>query len=124
MGMFDSVTSEIPLPDGFAGELQTKDFACALLTLLIRADGRLLERITKFVEIPENERPPTKSPLEAFRTSRRIVDLGWRDTDFHGDLSLVGCGDADEQHFYIARFTHGTLEWIKNVNEKEFMERR
>jgi len=40
--MFDRVRCEIPLPDGFAGEMQTKDFDCVLSTLLIRADGRLM----------------------------------------------------------------------------------
>jgi len=33
MGMFDHVRCEVPLPDGFKGEMQTKDFACTLSKL-------------------------------------------------------------------------------------------
>jgi len=43
MGMFDYVRSEIPLPNGFTGDLQTKDFDCIMTTILIRADGRLVK---------------------------------------------------------------------------------
>lgn len=44
MGMFDTVQSEVPLPDGYTGELQTKSFDCVLTTILIRADLKLAKR--------------------------------------------------------------------------------
>lgn len=61
MGMFDRVRSEIPLPDGFTGELQTKGFDCILTTLLIRADGRLMIKECDWEEVPLEERPNPKS---------------------------------------------------------------
>jgi hypothetical protein len=33
MGMFDYVRCGVPLPDGFEGELQSKDFDCAMSTI-------------------------------------------------------------------------------------------
>jgi hypothetical protein len=37
------------------------------------------------------------------------------DTDFHGDIRLVS--DDENHDVYIARFTHGTLEWIRPAAE-------
>ena len=42
MSLFDYILCEVPLPDGFAGELQTKDLGCYLLTHVITKNGRLL----------------------------------------------------------------------------------
>lgn len=41
MGMFDYVRCKAPLPDGFEGGLQTKDFDCELAMVEIREDGTL-----------------------------------------------------------------------------------
>lgn len=57
MGMFDNIRCQIPLPDGFTGEMQTKDFDCALGTLLIRADGRLMIEDCDWEDVPLEERP-------------------------------------------------------------------
>jgi hypothetical protein len=35
------------------------------------------------------------------------------DIDFHGDIRLVSEGEGGE---YIARFTHGTLEWVQPLD--------
>ena len=40
--MFDYLRCEVPLPDGFTGELQTKDFACDIATHVITKGGRLM----------------------------------------------------------------------------------
>jgi hypothetical protein len=37
------------------------------------------------------------------------------DTGFHGDIRLVS--DQGNHEVYIARFTHGTLEWIRPAAE-------
>ncbi len=42
MGMFDDVKCEVPLPDGFIGNFQSKTFDCLMDTYVIRADGRLV----------------------------------------------------------------------------------
>lgn len=37
------------------------------------------------------------------------------DIDFHGDIRLVA--DDGKYEAYIARFTHGTFEWIRAMSE-------
>jgi hypothetical protein len=41
--MYDIVRCERPLPDGYQGSFQTKDFDCTLALITIRADGRLVQ---------------------------------------------------------------------------------
>ena len=40
-----------------------------------------------------------------------IAHEGGVDTNFHGDIRLISESGAIEE--YVARFTHGTLEWIR-----------
>jgi hypothetical protein len=120
MGMFDYVRSEISLPDGFTGDLQSKDLDCAMATILIRADGRLM------IEQRDFERAPPSSdethPIRRLIGTVTSIHRGWKDMDYHGDFRFYGyestrLGNADVPHFYVARFTHGTLEYIKNERE-------
>jgi hypothetical protein len=37
------------------------------------------------------------------------------DTEFHGDIRLIS--DDREHRQFVARFTHGTLEWIRPIEE-------
>lgn len=116
MGMFDYVQSEVPLPDGYTGELQTKSLDCLLTTVLIRADGRLLIKDQEFEEVPVSERPFPNDPRKRFIGSMRVTQESWRDLNFHGDIEIYGYErDAEEWHGYVARFTHGQLEYIKDV---------
>ncbi|EQB04015.1 hypothetical protein [Sphingobium baderi] len=113
MGMFDHIYCEIPLPDGFTGEMQTKDFDRALGTLLIRADGRLMMEECDWEDVPLEGRPDPKLP---FIGSRRAINKRWRDLDFHGEFRFYGSGGfAGDWHEYIACFTHGALEAIHIV---------
>lgn len=115
MGMFDYVQCEVPLPNGFAGELQTKDFDCLLTTVLIRADGRLLVQDRVFEAVALNERPFPDDPRKRLIGARRLVSSCWRDLDFHGDFDFYGSDEDGEFHSYRARFTHGQLEWIRQL---------
>lgn len=111
MGMFDNIRCEIPLPEGFTGEMQTKDFDCVLGTLLIRADGRLMMEECDWEDMPLAERPDPRLP---FIGSRRAINRRWRDLDFHGEFRFYGSGGSrGDWHEYIARFTHGALESIE-----------
>ena len=93
MGMFDYVDCELPLPDGWKGKLQTRDFDCPYLeTYTIRADGRLIHRETR----------------KTFG-----VDV---DTNFHGILNFYGL-ENDEWHEYNAKFTDGQLVSISIVSD-------
>ena len=115
MGMFDHIRCEIPLPDGFTGEMQTKDFDCALSNLLIRANGRLMIEEREWEAVSLEERQNSKL---SFLKSRRVIARRWRDLDFHGDFHFYGWQKSDDtRREYWARFTHGSLEFIKLVSE-------
>jgi hypothetical protein len=124
MGMFDYVKSEVPLPDGYTGELQSKSFNFVLTTILIRADGRLLIKDQKYESVPLSERPFPHHPRTRLVGSLPVTDEGWRDLDFHGDFRFHGYdSSAKAQHDYLARFTHGQLEYIKTLPEPPTKER-
>jgi hypothetical protein len=115
MGMFDYVQSEIPLPDGFEGELQSKDFDCEMTTLVIRSNGRLEVERFEYEEVPPAERkhPDPNDPMHFVGMLRR-VNRRWEDLNFHGDFNFYGSneryGKPDYRwHEYIARFTDGKL---------------
>ena len=116
MGMFDYIRSEIPLPDGFTGELQTKDFNCDMATHVIRADGRLILAVLDHIEeVPLAERPyPDETGLLKWAGSMRTF---WRheDTNFHGIVNFYGGGGAEPWHEYNAKFTDGQLVEIVQV---------
>lgn len=110
--MFDRVYSEIPLPDGFSGEMQSKDFDCALGVLLIRGDGRLLIEDCEWQSVPSEEMP---NPIFPAMGILRAVNKRWRDLNFHGDFCFYGQEPDGKWHEYLARFTHGLLEKIDVV---------
>ena len=101
--MFDYVRSEIPLPDGFEGELQTKDIGDPYMNLAtIRANGRLVY----------DERPWQELDAET------ADDLDW-----HGFLNFYGSEGRHGQpgyrwHEYVAKFTDGQLVEIKLIEER------
>ena len=116
MGMFDHVQSEVPLPDGFTGELQSKSLDCSLTTILIRADGRLLIKDREFEIVPVSERPFPNDPKRHLFGATRVTSESWRDLDFHGDFEFCGYEwSVEKWHGYIARFTNGQLQYIKVV---------
>jgi hypothetical protein len=112
MGMFDYVRCEVPLPDGYAGELQTKDFDSPyLLTHVITKEGRLLQGVLlRIEEVPKAERDYPDAPDDDIRSwigsQRHVTEQ--RDANFHGMLSFYGLGD----HEYVAKFTDGQLVGI------------
>lgn len=57
MGLYDYVRCKRPLPDGFTGELKTKDFDCPYLEIYtITEGGRLTHRyISDWEPVPESE---------------------------------------------------------------------
>ena len=103
MGMFDDVLCEQPLPDGYEGEFQSKDFECLLDTYKISAEGRLLRREYEWVEADD-------APL-GIRKERR----GWTDTEYHGTFRFYDYADDKSWHEYEAKFTDGQLVEISQV---------
>lgn len=100
MGMFDTIHCEYPLPDARHQDLefQTKDLESLLSNYTITRDGRLV--------------------LHARKRRRGLDrDIEW---PLHGDLrfytSIKISGESTWVE-YVARFTHGLVEWIRPKEE-------
>lgn len=108
MGMYDVIRSDYPLPDPElqGAEFQTKDLGQTLSRYRITTEGRLC-RSREAVDIfDERGHPP-----------RLEEPASMEDTHYHGDINFytyVG----DERVEYRARFTHGTIEWIRCKTEE------
>ena len=103
MGLYDEIRWDAALPEGHPPDdriFQTKSLDPCLDHYLVTPEGRLL-----------------------------LVGNGWQDDDleqalnlkgvdveFHGDIRLVS---VKCHHEYLARFTHGTLEWIRPLADGE-----
>jgi hypothetical protein len=118
MGMFDYVKSERSLPDGFQGELQSKDFDCDMTLIKITAEGRLIiDRVIEWAEVPKAERPYPNAPdgsLESICGSVRFV-TNPVDLDYHGTFNFYGTDRIGNWHEYNAKFTDGNLVEIEQV---------
>lgn len=93
MGLFDEVTCKLEVPECKlpAGTLlQTKSLNCSMGQFSITEQGRLVSNGHMQSHMPD------------------------RDMDFHGDLELIGKNEEIAIHC-VARFTHGTLEWIRPI---------
>jgi len=95
MGMYDEIRWEATLPAGHPTDsrlFQTKSLDPCLEHYVVTREGRL------------------------FLVGNGLQDdADWdkdqgMDVEFHGDMSLVSMDGNIE---YLARFTHGTLEWIR-----------
>lgn len=120
MGIFDYVRCEVPLPDGFSGELQTKDFEDPYLeTYTIKKDGRLTKRYVERREpVPESEWKyvGATDALEQLwhEQSKTKPIFAESDINFHGMLNFYGTSGKREDgsyewHEYNAKFTDGKL---------------
>lgn len=110
MGMFDDVYCEADLPTRHPeGQraFQTKSLFCCLDRFTITKEGRLVLHESRFESLAE---AANGLPVLA------RIPVGDVDTDFHGDIRLTSTA---ENHFieYAARFTHGSLEWIRPWSE-------
>ncbi|HEY4594677.1 MAG TPA: hypothetical protein VIJ61_19820 [Thermoanaerobaculia bacterium] len=102
MGMFDTVSCEYPLPNARHQDLefQTKNLECALFTYIITREGRLIRRAW-------NRSGEKQNP-----------DVEWL---LHGDIRFYTSVKTEEPSWveYVARFTHGRIEWIRPLEEVE-----
>ncbi len=121
MGMFDYIKCEVPLPDGWTGELQSKDFDCEMVEHIISKDGRLMLERGHNEEVPRNERPyPDAKPgtLESICGIMRRVPK-YEDANFHGMVNFYGTDGKGGWHEYNAKFTDGRLMSIEAVPDAE-----
>lgn len=91
MGMFDYIRCDVPLPDGYKGELQTKDLECDLTSYLINGEKRL-------VALSYHDNYGAKHDLSCEDAT---------DLNYHGILRFYGVGPDDDWHEYNAKFTDG-----------------
>lgn len=101
MGMFDEIRWEATLPAGHPEDsrlFQTKSLDPCLEHYVVTREGRLLMVGNGWQEEADSDR-------------ERGIDV-----EFHGDMRLVS---VEGQTEYIARFTHGTLEWIRPLAAEE-----
>jgi len=117
MGMFDYIRCEVPLPDGFTGELQSKNFGCHLVTHVVTKEGRLLlcriDKTENVTEAEANDPDVFWSPTGSFRMHTSL-----HDSNFQGVVRFYGCeGDHRDGtwqwHDYNAKFVDGQLVTIE-----------
>lgn len=103
MGMYDEVWFEEALLDfpSSCRRFQTKSLDPCMDRYVVTREGRL--------SLAGNTLTEDAADAVARGRSEKI------DTDFHGDIRLVS--DDGKHEVYIARFTHGTLEWIRRAAE-------
>lgn len=99
MGMFDTIHCEYPLPvaEHQSLDFQTKNLECLLDIYTITRDGRLVRHARRggLWGAPEDH------------------DVEW---PLHGDIRFYTSKDK-EWIEYVARFTHGQVEWIRPLAE-------
>ena len=111
MGMYDEIVWEQPLPDGRlpAGSVfQTKSFGRNMDRFTLNNAGRLIEHVVKYTRIER-----VRSDSERFLPILQAVPVGDVDTGYHGDIVITAVHPGDSLIEYVARFTYGTLDWVK-----------
>jgi hypothetical protein len=101
MGMFDTIYCQYPLPNPRHQDLdfQTKDLECLLDTYTITQEGWLVQHAKR-----------------GWGEGRLVRDVEW---PLHGDLRFYTSVKTEEPSWieYVARFTHGRVEWIRPIEE-------
>ena len=107
MGLFDTLYCDYPLPDlEFQDEaFQTKDLECLLDNYRISADGRLWLLRRKISPFATDSHPSKATEKD-------------EDMNYHGEICFYPATDQVSLEYH-ARFTHGTLEWIRRGGEPE-----
>jgi len=119
MGMFDDVYCEADLPPGHPESersFQTKSLCNCLDRFTITKEGRLIFHAVRYESSGERGRG-------LFSIGMTAVPTGDVDTEFHGDIELVA-RVGDHLVEYVARFTHGALEWIRPLSELSEMQKK
>lgn len=119
MGLFDEITFEYELPEEFAAyqneTFQTKDLECFMTEFKVTKEGRLINIIYGTRDLTEEEKEEWKGhPFPPIY--KRDGTVTEQDMDYHGDIRCYSSLNKDWKNTWlelILRFTHGTLESIK-----------
>lgn len=107
MGLYDTLHCDYPLPDPEHQDkdFQTKDLEQTLSRYRITRDGRLwyLRRQV------DPQAPHVFLPTATDESE---------DMNYHGDLCFY-TGMGEDEAVYVARFTYGTVDWIRRPVEPE-----
>jgi len=112
MGMFDTIQCEADLPDGCTvldRSFQTKSLRCIGDNLTITKQGRFILHRIRYENASSRKQRGMLIPVP-------VADV---DTEFHGDIEMYGSAADNQLARYAVRFTHGTLEWIRPLDELE-----
>jgi hypothetical protein len=103
MGLFDEVWIDEGLPGFPLGcrRFQTKSLDNCMDRYVVTKEGRLCMVGNVLFE---------DTPVAVEQEVGDRLDI-----DFHGDIRLVA--DEGKYEEYVARFTHGTFEWIRPMAE-------
>ena len=122
MGLFDYIKCEMPLPETPVppptSMFQTKDTDDMYMTIhTITANGRLMWKPYKMVEVPKAERPYPDAPDDDIRSIMGCVKRVEEEPEaieFHGDIHFYESHDGGWWE-YCARFTDGVCTRITLV---------
>ena len=115
MGMFDHVHCEMPMPDGrevLKDSFQTKSLWCSMDRFTITGRGRLIYHRCRYEPAPDREVKPGLWFPQYNRVEMEDIDM-----DYHGDLAINGTTAEDLLLSYAVRFTHGTVESIRPLED-------
>lgn len=105
--MFDTIRCEMRMPDRqqvLECYFQTKSLWCSMDLFTITAEGRLIYHKRRYFEASDEK---ALSPVH-------VADI---DLDYHGDIEIHGVTLDSVFLRYAVRFTHGTVEWIRNFDD-------
>lgn len=113
--MFDDIKCDAQLPDDRLPTgtwCQTKSLASCMERFTITTEGRLVRHRYRSELIGEREiRPGIIMP------KYRSIPVGDTDLEYHGDIRFYGSLADGPLVDYVARFTHGALEWIRPYDD-------
>ena len=108
--MFDYLFCQCDLPDEVPTgnrQFQTRSLYRCMVRFTITREGRLIHHSASYVQ-------DTAAPRGDFRLAP--VEMHDVDMQYHGDVLFSGESDGTLVE-YVARFTHGTLAWIRPIGE-------
>ena len=114
--MFDTIQCEADLPDGctvLGRSFQTKSLCCIGDNFTITRHGRFILHRTRYECSSAKKQRDLLLPIP-------VADV---DTEYHGDVEMYGCAADNKPARYAVRFTHGTLDWIRPLDELEEIHR-
>ena len=120
MGMFDDIRCEYPLPEGSEEHqgrgFQTKDLGCSMARYTITDEGRLVENRVYYEDHPTRTRWDVI--LKRDVPEKVVAHRADIDQDYHGDVLFYDYWLPEPGGDYVgveftARFTNGSVEWIR-----------